>query len=535
MTIRINNLRLSLDQDISELKDMSCKKLRVKDRDIKDFRIIKESIDARRKSRIDFIYSVELHLDKDEEKVAERLGDRDIVFEEPVPVKQVEYGDKKLKHRPVIIGSGPAGLFAGLLLAQNGYKPVIFERGKNAYERTDAVKKFWNTGEFDPECNVQFGEGGAGTFSDGKLTTRIKDPRCGIVLDELVKNGAPSEIVYNYKPHIGTDILKEVVANIRNEIVRLGGEVNFSSKLTDVKIDKGAVSSITLNDTIHTECGVLVLAIGHSARDTIEMLFGRGILITPKPFAVGFRIEHNQYMIDEAQYGKYANHPKLRAADYRLTYQSSKYRRPCYTFCMCPGGLVVAAASEENSVVTNGMSEYARDRENANSAIVCGVNPGDYGNSSPMSGIEFQRSLERMAYRLGGGGYLAPVQRVDDFINGRVTKKIGRVKPSYTRGYTFADLNQCVPPYVASVIKEALLNFDGKIKGFGSSDGILTGVETRTSSPVRIERNEICQSVNITGLYPAGEGAGYAGGIITAAVDGIRVAEEIMKIYGPNI
>lgn len=535
MTIRINNLRISLDDDISMLKGAASKKLKIKALNIREFRIVKESIDARRKGKIDFIYTVELSVDGDQKQLVDRLNDKDVVYEEPFVSRPIEYGDRKLEHKPVVIGSGPAGLFAGLLLAQNGYKPVIFERGKDVDERTKTVHQFWGTGQFDPECNVQYGEGGAGTFSDGKLTTRIKDPRCGIVLEELVKNGAPSEIIYNHKPHIGTDILKKVVSNIRNEIISLGGEVHFSSKLTDIRVQNGFLEGITINGNINIDCQVLILAIGHSARDTVKMLLGRGVMMTPKPFAVGFRIEHSQRMIDEAQYGKFADHPKLRAADYRLTYHSQKYNRPCYTFCMCPGGTVVAAASEGNRVVTNGMSEYARDRENANSAIVCGVTLEDFKSTSPMAGVEFQRHLEETAYKLGKGDYMAPVQRIDDFLKGRVTTKIGGVKPTYTRGYNFADLNLCLPLDVGAVIKEALLSFDSKIKGFGSGDGTLTGVETRTSSPVRIERSDICRSISTDGIYPAGEGAGYAGGIITAAVDGMRVSEEVMKIYAPII
>lgn len=533
MAVKINNIRISLDEDISVLKSMAANKARLKAKDIKDFKIVKESVDARRKGRIDFIYSVEFSLEGDEKALVERLNDRDISFEEPVQYRQVGYGAKRLIHRPVIIGSGPAGLFAGLILAQNGYKPIIFERGMAVEERTRTVQRFWDTGEFNSESNVQFGEGGAGTFSDGKLTTRIKGPRCGIVLEEFVKNGAPPDIIYNHKPHIGTDILKDVVANIRKEIISLGGEVHFSSKLTDISSEGGILSSITINGNQVIDCQALLLAIGHSARDTVDMLIKRGAAISPKPFAVGFRIEHRQRIIDEAQYGKFADHPKLRAADYRLAYHSKKYNRPCYTFCMCPGGLVVAAASEEYRLVTNGMSEYARDRENANSAIVCGVTPDDFETITPMGGVEFQRKLEEMAYTMGGGNYVAPVQRVDDFIKGRVTKKLGSVTPSYTRGYNFGDLNQCVSLEIAAVMKEALLNFDGRIKGFGSGDAILTGVETRTSSPVRIEREENCQSINIKGLFPAGEGAGYAGGIVTAAVDGIKAAEEIMKMYAP--
>lgn len=535
MAIRINNIKLSLDEDISLVKAKAAKKLRVDISDIKNYKILKESIDARRKSKIEFIYSVELSVGLNDRRIAERLNDSDILFEEPAAGREIVTGSIKLEHRPVIIGSGPAGLFAGLFLAKYGYKPIIFERGKPVAERTEAVKSFWNTGELDPECNVQFGEGGAGTFSDGKLTTRIKDDRCSMVLEEFAKAGAPEDIVYNYKPHIGTDILKTVVVNIREEIKALGGEVHFSSKLTGIESKDGAVRSITINGREKIDCSVLVLALGHSARDTIEMLLRSGIIMTSKPFAVGFRIEHKQSMIDEAQYGEYANHPKLKSADYRLTYRSKKYNRPCYTFCMCPGGIVVAAASEENRTVTNGMSEYARDGENANSALVCAVTQEDFKGTGPTAGMEFQRMLEETAYRLGGGKYIAPIQRVDDFLKNRASTALGEVKPSYTRGYRLTDLNDCLPLEVSAVMKEALVSFDNKIKGFGSKDAVLTGVETRTSSPVRIERKENGQSAGIAGIYPAGEGAGYAGGIVSAAVDGIRISEEIMKIYAPFI
>ncbi|KPU46324.1 hypothetical protein OXPF_00520 [Oxobacter pfennigii] len=533
MTIRINNLRLDLEQNIEELKPLACKKLKVKKNDIKDFKITKESVDARRKGKIDFIYSVELVLDTDEESYVKKLNDSDVAYEESKIKDDFIPGDKLLNNRPCIVGSGPAGLFAALNLAQKGYRPIVFERGKNVDERSNTVQKFWRTGNFDPECNVQFGEGGAGTFSDGKLTTRIKDKRSSIVVEELVKYGAPTDIVYNYKPHIGTDILRNVIKNIRNEIIRLGGEIHFSSRLTDINIENGILKSIRINNSTHMDCQVLILAIGHSARDTIEMMNKRGIKLSPKPLAVGFRVEHKQSMIDTAQYGKFASHPKLRAADYKLTYHSSKFERGCYSFCMCPGGIVVAAASEEGRLVTNGMSEHARDKENANSALVCTVNARDFASKDALSGIQYQRRLEEAAYKLGGGNFVAPVQRIDDFLYDRKTVKLGTVTPSYTRGYTLSNLNDCIPDEVSAVIKEALANFDRKIKGFGSGSGILTGVETRTSSPVRIDRHDNCQSVEVTGIYPAGEGAGYAGGIVSAAVDGIRVSEEIMKIYAP--
>lgn len=532
MSIKINSLRIGLDDDYEKLKRMSAKKLGIGMGDIADFRIIKESVDARRKNKIDLIYSVEFSVEGNEKLLVDRADDKDIIYQEPLLEWGIKFGSKKLNNRPVIIGSGPAGLFAGLILAQNGYKPIIYERGKDVKGRTESVNRFWEDGDFDPECNVQFGEGGAGTFSDGKLTTRIRDIRCRMVVEAFARNGAPGDIVFSDKPHIGTDMLKKVVANIRNEVIGLGGEVHFSSKLTDIKVDGGALSGITINDTSDFDCSVLILAAGHSARDTYEMLMRRGAQVSVKPFAVGFRIEHTQRMIDEAQYGRFAGHPRLRAADYRLVYHSRKYDRPCYSFCMCPGGVVVAAASEKGRVVTNGMSEYARDGANANSALVCSVSEKDFKSTSPLAGIEFQRRLEEAAYRAGGGSYMAPVQRSSDFINGRVTTSIAGVAPSYTRGYNFADLNGCMPEEVCAVLKEALVDFDRKIKGF-ASEGIMTGVETRTSSPLRIDRDERCESLRISGLYPAGEGAGYAGGIVTAAVDGMRAAEEVMKEYAP--
>lgn len=532
MSIKINNLRIGLDDGYEKLKRMSAEKLSIGIGDISNFRIVKESVDARRKRRIDLIYAVEFSVDGDEKLIVDGSADGDIVYQEPLPQTSIRFGSKELHHRPVIIGSGPAGLFAGLILAENGYKPIIYERGKDVRSRTESVNRFWKCGDFDPECNVQFGEGGAGTFSDGKLTTRIRDARCKTVLDTFARNGAPQEVVFSHKPHIGTDILKKVVENIRGEITSQGGEVRFSSKMTDVKVDSGTLRGITINGSSSCDCGVLILAVGHSARDTYGMLLSRGVQMTVKPFAVGFRIEHVQRMIDEAQYGRFASHPRLKAADYRLVYHSKRYDRSCYSFCMCPGGVVIAAASENGCEVTNGMSGSLRDGPNANSAIVCQVDERDFGGTNPLSGVEFQRRLEKAAYRCGGGDYAAPVQRSADFIKGTITSSPGGVRPSYTRGYNFADLNGIMPEEICAVIKEGLEYFDGKIRGF-ASEGIMTGVETRTSSPLRIDRNERCESVSISGLYPAGEGAGYAGGIVSAAVDGIRVAEEIMSQYAP--
>lgn len=506
------------------------KKLKVSTNSIKSFKILKESVDARKKDSIKFNYAVEVTCDN-ESKVVSRARDKDVKIEEVNYNEEFNFGNKKLNSRPVIVGMGPAGMFAGLLMAQKGYNPIIIERGEKVEERSKSVDDFWNNENFNKESNVQFGEGGAGTFSDGKLTTRIKDSRCDFVLGEFVKAGAPEEILYMGKPHIGTDILKEVVKNIRNKIIELGGEVHFNSKLQDIVLKDNKIKSIVVNEK-EIPCEALVLAIGHSARDTYEMIFDKNIFIEAKPFAIGVRIEHLQSMIDENQYGKYAGHARLRAADYRLTY-NSKGNRGVYSFCMCPGGYVVAAASEEERLVINGMSYHKREGKNSNSAIVVSVTPKDFGSNSPLAGMEFQRHYESLAYKLGGGNYSTPVQLLGDFLKDRISKRIGNIEPTYKPGYVFRDLRDCLPDYVTDSLKEGLINFDKKIKGFGDDNAVLTGIETRTSAPIRIVRNEKLQSISLEGLYPAGEGAGYAGGIMSAAVDGLKVAEAIMKNWAP--
>lgn len=531
MPIRINNIILDIEEPMKDLNEKAAKKLKLPVKDIKDIRIVKESVDARRKNNIKFNYSVLLRFEN-EKKLLSRIKDPDVILEEKEIMEPIIYGTKTMEHRPVIVGMGPAGMFAGLLMAQNGYKPLIIERGSNVEERTKQVEKFWESGELDVNSNVQFGEGGAGTFSDGKLTTRIKDKRCQYVLEEFVKSGAPEEILYMGKPHIGTDILKSVVKNIRERIISLGGEIKFNSRLEDINYENDEIKSVMVNGT-EIPCRILILAPGHSSRDTYEMLYKRGIFMEPKPFAIGVRAEHKQNMIDEIQYGKYAGHPRLRAADYRLAYSSKKLNRSVYSFCMCPGGEVVAAASEDKRLVTNGMSLYKRDKENANAALVVSVSPQDFGNAGPLSGMEFQRHYEELAYKAGGGNYKAPVQLIGDFLRDEKSKKIGNIKPTYRPGYEFAMLSECLPEYVIDGLKEGILEFDRKIKGYASPDGVLTGIETRTSAPVRIVRNENLQSISKKGLYPAGEGAGYAGGIISAAVDGIKVSEAIMKDWAP--
>jgi len=527
MAIKVNNIVLDIDENIEDVKIKAAKKMKVSESEIKVFKIAKESIDARKKNNIKFNYAAIIEMDN-ETKVVARANDKDVKIEEVKYDSEFEFGTKAMNHRPIIVGMGPAGMFAGLLMAQKGYKPLIIERGENVERRTNSIVKFWTRAVLNAESNVQFGEGGAGTFSDGKLTTRIKDTRCDYILEEFVKAGAPDEILYMGKPHIGTDILKSVVKNIRETIISLGGEVRFNNKLEDIIIKDKKIKCIIVNGE-EIACDSLILAPGHSSRDTYEMLYEKGIFMSSKPFAVGVRIEHPQNMINENQYGKYASHERLKAADYKLTYTSGKSGRAVYSFCMCPGGEVVAAASEQGYLVINGMSKYKRDKANANSAIVVSVGPKDFSADHPLAGIEFQRHYEALAYAAGGANFNAPVQLVGDFLKGKISSAIGSVKPSHTPGYNFADLTTCLPSFATDALKEALPKFEYKINGFAMEDAILTGIETRTSAPVRIDRNDKLQSISLEGLYPAGEGAGYAGGIISAAVDGLKVAENIMK------
>ncbi|MBC5997008.1 NAD(P)/FAD-dependent oxidoreductase [Romboutsia ilealis] len=526
--LRVSNIKISIDEDPSIIEKLVIKKLKFKSNDLVKYYIYKESIDAR-KGNINFVYTVDVQV-KNEDKILNKHI-KDVVKIKELKYEGVESGTEKLDKRPVIIGSGPAGLFAALVLAQRGYKPLLLERGLDVDRRSEDIDLFWKERRFKNNSNVQFGEGGAGTFSDGKLTTRIKDIRCRKVLEELVNFGSPEEILYSHKPHVGTDILKGVVKNIRNEIIRLGGEVRFDSKVTDIcRVDNG-IKSITINDNEVIDTNIVVLAIGHSARDTYEMLYERGVHIIQKPFAIGARIEHPQELINKSQYKDFHNHPRLGAADYRLIEHTSN-GRTAYTFCMCPGGSVIASASNEGQVVTNGMSEHARDKENANSAFLVNVVPGDFGSDHPLAGMYFQEKYERLAYELGGQNYNAPVQLVGDFLNDRISTKIGSVKPSYEPGYTFVDLRECLPQFVTETMKEALSGFDRKIKGFAMDDAVLTAVETRSSAPIRIVRDdETLESINTRNLYPCGEGAGYAGGIVTAAVDGIKCAEKIIGKY----
>lgn len=533
MAIRINNISLDIEEnvekDISYLYQKAAKKLKINEGEIENLKILRESIDARKKNSIKFNYSIEVQCSKEVE-LLKRIHDKDVILEDKTLEDNIIFGEKSLNHRPLIIGMGPAGMFAGLILAKYGYKPIIIERGEKVEERTNTVDRFWREGILNPNSNVQFGEGGAGTFSDGKLTTRIKDKRCDFILRELVKGGAPENIIYRGKPHVGTDILKEVVKNIRKEIIELGGEIRFSSVFQGIKEKSGKLQAAIVNGE-EIPCQVLILAIGHSSRDTYESLYKQGIFMEPKAFAIGVRVEHLQSFIDENQYGKYASDSRLRGSDYRLTYNNKSLERATYSFCMCPGGVVVAAASEENRLVTNGMSYYKRDEPNANSAVVVTVSPKDFQGHDPLSGMEFQRHYEGLAYTLGGGGYKAPIQKISDFIKDKTSNSLGAVEPSYKPGWEFRDMSKTLPPYVVTMLKEGFLDFDRKIRGFATGDGIMTGIETRTSAPLKILRNENLESVGVKGLYPAGEGAGFAGGIISAAVDGVKVAEKIMAEF----
>ena len=529
--MRLTELKLPLDHTEAELRAAILRRLGIAADELLGYSIFRRSHDARKPAAIVFIYTLDVEL-RHEEAVRARLkDDRQIA---PTPdttyrfVAQAAPGTPA--PRPVVIGTGPCGLFAGLILAQAGFRPIILERGKSVRERTRDTWGLWRKGQLDPESNVQFGEGGAGTFSDGKLYSQIKDPayRGRKVLTEFVKAGAPAEILYVSKPHIGTFRLVTVVENMRAEIESLGGEIRFQSRVEDIDIAQGQVRGLRLAGGEYLAAGHIVLAVGHSARDTFEMLHRRGVHIEAKAFSIGVRIEHPQSLIDHARFGRNAGNPLLGAADYKLVHHCGN-GRSAYSFCMCPGGTVVAATSEAGRVVTNGMSQYSRNERNANSAIVVGVTPADYpdGAVDALAGIAFQRHWEGLAFEAGGSNYSAPVQLVGDFLAGRPSTAFGAVLPSYTPGVHLTDLTQCLPDYVVAALRESLPAFAREIAGFAMNDALLTGVETRTSSPLRITRNEEFQSLNTRGLYPAGEGAGYAGGILSAAVDGIRVAEAV--------
>ena len=526
--LRLTDIQLPLDHPDTAIRAAILAKLGIAEDELLTFEVFRRSYDARKKSAILLIYTLDITTTRDEELIARFDGDRNVGRTPATQYQFVTHATQTPLLRPIVIGTGPCGLFAGLLLAQMGFCPIILERGKAVRERTQDTWGLWRKGVLDSESNVQFGEGGAGTFSDGKLYSQIKDPKHygRKVLTEFVKAGAPEEIMTVAKPHIGTFRLVKMVEDMRATIISLGGEVRFSQKVTDILREDDAIRGVVLANGEQLRSDHVVLAIGHSARDTFEMIYERGVYIEAKPFSVGFRVEHPQSIIDRCRFGSNAGNPILGAADYKLVHHA-KNGRSVYSFCMCPGGTVVAATSEPHRVVTNGMSQYSRNERNANSAIVVGITPADYPGN-PLAGIAFQRELQSRAYVLGGSNYHAPGQLVGDFIKGRRSVALGSVEPSYKPGVTLGDLHAALPEYAISAIREALPAFDKQIRGFAMQDAVLTGVETRTSSPIRIKRDDrSLQSLNTRGLFPAGEGAGYAGGILSAAVDGIRVAEAV--------
>ncbi|MBA6339821.1 NAD(P)/FAD-dependent oxidoreductase [Colwellia sp. MB02u-10] len=536
--LRLTNVKLPLNHQPEALEQVILATLKITAEQLTSFSIFKRGYDARKKSKIILMYTLDVETTKNEQLIAEHINDQNIKVSPDTSYKFVGQAPENLIERPVVIGMGPCGLFAGLLLAQMGFKPIILERGKEVRQRTKDTFGFWRKKILNTESNVQFGEGGAGTFSDGKLWSQVKDPKhySRKVLHEFVDAGAPSEILYVSKPHIGTFKLVTMVEQMRAEIHRLGGEVRFEQRVDDIHFvetqdDNGnrQVTGLTLStgEVINTKH--IALAIGHSARDTFTMLHEKGVFIKAKPFSIGFRIEHEQSVIDDARFGENAGNPILGAADYKLVHHC-KNGRSVYSFCMCPGGTVVAAASEAGRLVTNGMSQYSRHERNANSAIVVGISPEDYDENGSkdnvLAGIEFQRRLEEAAFKLGGENYDAPVQLVGDFLAGRKSGEHGVVAPSYKPGVKYCDLSEILPDYAIEAIREALPAFERKIKGFSMADATLTAVETRTSSPISITRDkDSYESLNTKGLYPAGEGAGYAGGILSAGIDGIKVAE----------
>ncbi|KPW45567.1 Uncharacterized protein ALO54_05282 [Pseudomonas syringae pv. philadelphi] len=531
LMLRITELKLPIDHPEEDLRVALLQHLGIDSSELLDFTLFKRSYDARKKSsELCFIYTIDFQV-KDEAALLRKLAnDRHVGPAPDVSYKVVGHAPEGLSERPIVVGFGPCGIFAGLLLAQMGFKPIILERGTEVRQRTKDTWALWRKNVLNAESNVQFGEGGAGTFSDGKLYSQIKDPKFigRKVLHEFVKAGAPEEILYVSKPHIGTFRLTGVVENMRHQIEALGGEVRFQQRVTDLMIEDGQLLGVQLDSGEQIESRHVILALGHSARDTFRMLHGRGVFMEAKPFSVGFRIEHPQSLIDRARLGKYAGHPKLGAADYKLVHHASN-GRSVYSFCMCPGGTVVAATSEPGRVVTNGMSQYSRNERNANSGIVVGISPEQDFPGSPLAGIELQERLESHAYLLGGSNYEAPAQLVGDFIAGRASTALGSVEPSYKPGVKLVDLAEALPAFAIEAIREALPAFDKQIKGFSLHDAVLTGIETRTSAPLRITRGPTMQSLNTKGLYPAGEGAGYAGGILSAGVDGIRVAEALVR------
>jgi uncharacterized protein len=532
--LRLTELKLPLDHGEGAIAAAVHERLRIKPDELRNYSVFRRAVDARKKSAIALIYTVDIDLKDEAAVLARNTRDKHLSPTPDMRYHFVVQASEPRPLRPVVIGTGPCGLFAGLILAQMGFRPIILERGKVVRERTKDTWGLWRRSVLNPESNVQFGEGGAGLFSDGKLYSQIKDPHHygRKVLMEFVKAGAPSEIEYIAKPHVGTFRLVTVVEAMRESIEALGGEYRFGSKVVDLEVEERAdgtrqVRGVVLADGTRIATDHVVLAVGHSSRDTFQMLFERGVMIEPKPFSIGVRIEHPQSLVDRCRYGSAAGHPILGAADYKLTHHASN-GRSVYSFCMCPGGTVVAATSEPGCVVTNGMSQYSRNERNANAGIVVGITPADYPGH-PLAGVAFQRHWEERAFDAGGKNYAAPAQRVGDFLAQRPSTALGEIVPSYRPGVKPTDLATCLPDFAVAAIREALPAFDRQIVGFAAADAVMTGVETRTSSPIRIRRDEAFQSLNTKGLYPAGEGAGYAGGILSAGVDGIRVAEAVAR------
>ena len=523
--IRIRQVKAKISCSEKQLIKNIANKLKIKEDEIVDFTIKKKSLDARDKQDIHYVYEFDVSL-KDENKILKRKSKAILKSPKEEYVFNIT-GNKKLNLRPIIIGAGPAGLFCGYMLAKHGYKPLIIERGEPVEERIKTVERFWETGELNKESNVQFGEGGAGTFSDGKLNTLVKDKmfRNKKVLEIFVEAGAPEEILYTNKPHIGTDLLRNVVKNIRNKIIDMGGEIRYNCCLTDINIENGKINAIRINNNEILSTEVLVLAIGHSARDTFRMLYNKKIEMSAKPFAIGVRLQHKQQMINKSQYGE--NYPpELPTASYKLTYRASN-GRGVYTFCMCPGGFVVNSSSEENRLAINGMSNFLRDEENANSAVIVTVTPEDFGDNA-LDGLKFQERLEEITYKKGNGKI--PVQLFEDFKENKISKEFKSINPVMKGNYEFANLQEILPEYITKSLIEGITDFNERIKGFSHDDTILSAIESRTSSPIRINRNENGEC-NINGVYPCGEGAGYAGGITSSAMDGLKVAECIAKFY----
>lgn len=533
MALILSELKIPLQAEESSLKEFAARALNMPESAMKALAVKRISLDARKKDDICFSYTVEISLSAKDEARALRKGGR-IAAAPEAAARSISFGTERLPAPVVVIGLGPAGLFAAYTLAKHGYKPIVIERGRDVDSRRNDVADFWKTGKLNEESNAVFGEGGAGTFSDGKLTTRIKDPRAHDVVDILALHGAPEEIRVMAKPHIGTDKLVSVVKNMRVAILNMGGEVRFQTRFCGVERQGDILTAVYAETSSGKEriaCAACILATGHGASDTYRLLSREGFLMQAKPFAMGVRIEHPREMIDRSQYGKFAGHPRLGAAEYHLSGTSGD--RGVYTFCMCPGGQVVACSSEQGGIVTNGMSHYARNADNSNAAVIVQVDERDYDSSDPLAGLRFREKLERAAFRLGGGEFVAPAAQVGDYLAGRASSSFGSVKPSYTPGVKPSDLSACLPDFMAAGIRDGIRAFGRKLKGYDMPEAVITAIESRTSAPIRILRNEHGEAPTCSGFYPAGEGAGYAGGIVSAAVDGMRAAERVMERYRP--